>query len=127
MGLVMSSDYKHIRGIHDDAISFSKECFSRILFALKKQGFKNAELKRIGISSSYIAQLKSGHKLLNMKTINKISKEFELDIQMNINFVEKPRHTHDWNNVGEKCVKCGDPDWCASEFCSVPDKKLMEQ
>jgi hypothetical protein len=117
------SEYSNIEGLHDGAIEFSKECFSRILFAIKKQGFKSSELKRIGVSASYVSQVKSGYKLLNMKTINKISKEFGLEISMHIKQPEVSRHSHTWNDVGEKCIKCGDPDWCADEYCSVPDLK----
>ncbi len=39
---------------------------------------------------------------------------------------EKP--THDWNDNLETCLKCGDKDWRADEFCSeymVNDKKYI--
>lgn len=30
----------------------------------------------------------------------------------------KTRVPHEWDSSGERCVKCGDKDWCADMSCS---------
>lgn len=29
-----------------------------------------------------------------------------------------PKPNHNWNDVGEKCLTCGDPDWVAGPYCN---------
>lgn len=41
------------------------------------------------------------------------------------------RKTHDWDDTGERCLKCGDKDWFASKECEgkhirTTDKPLSE-
>lgn len=34
------------------------------------------------------------------------------------------RAEHQWSEDGEKCVRCGSPDWCAGESCSAGDERM---
>lgn len=33
---------------------------------------------------------------------------------------------HDWSGDGEKCNRCGDPDWCADKYCSKAIAEHLE-
>lgn len=33
------------------------------------------------------------------------------------------RSGHRWDKDGERCLNCGDKDWCADKFCSMSKLK----
>jgi len=99
------------RGTHE----LSSLIIELILGEVKAQGLSVAELsRRSGVSSSYIAQIKSKSKPLNFKTIDRLLQSIDCTIDASINRNILPsNHFYVMGN----CVKCNLNIWEASDEC----------